>query len=70
MMVWLRISHPISKAAIGSKFINAALFIALGLAGRVAWIKWVGTSFMDDEPDQSGGVSEVDVMEDSDAAAV
>jgi hypothetical protein len=50
--------------------INAALFIALGFAGRVAWIKWVGTSFMDDEPDQSVGVSEVDVMEDSDAAAV
>jgi len=25
---------------------------------------------MDDEPDQSVGVSEVDVMEDSDAAAV
>ena len=52
--------------------ISGILFlgIALGFAGRVAWMKWVGTSFMDDEPDQSGGVSEVDVMEDSDAAAV
>ena len=56
--------------SIKALLINAALFIALGFAGRVAWIKWVGTSFMDDEPNQSVGVSEVDVMEDSDAAAV
>jgi hypothetical protein len=56
--------------SIKALLINAALFIALGFAGRVAWMKWVGTSFMDDEPDQSVGVSEVDVMEDSDAAAV
>jgi hypothetical protein len=56
--------------SIKALLINAALFIALGLVGRVAWLKWVGTSFMDDDTDRNAGLSEVDAMEDSDAAAV
>jgi hypothetical protein len=56
--------------SIKALLINAALFIGIGLIGRVAWIKWVGKSFMDDDPEQGTGESEVDVMEDADAAAV
>ncbi len=56
--------------SIKALLINAALFIALGLAGRVAWMNWVGTSFLDDNTDQTAGISEVDAMEDNDAAAV
>ena len=56
--------------SIKALLINAVLFIALGLVGRVAWLKWVGTSFMDDDTDRNAGLSEVDAMEDSDAAAV
>ena len=57
--------------AFGLDSINAALFIALGFAGRVAWMKWVGRSFLDDVSDHDGsGVSDVDALEDRDAAGV
>ena len=70
-LVYNAIEDAFGLDSIKALLINAALFIALGFVGRIAWIKWVGKSFMDDEPDEDGCVnSEVDALEDSDAAAV
>lgn len=69
-MVYNVIEDAFGLDSIKALLINAALFIALGFAGRVAWLKWVGTSFLDDDTDRTAGLSEDDAMEDSDAAAI
>lgn len=69
-LIYNAIEDAFGLDSIKALLINAALFIGVGLLGRVAWIKWVGKSFMDDESDQGLGMSDVDAMEDADAAAV
>lgn len=70
-LIYNAIEDAYGLDSIKALLINAALFIALGFVGRIAWIKWVGKSFMDDESGRDDCVnSEVDALEDSDAAAV
>ena len=69
-LIYNAIEDAFGLDSIKALLINAALFVCVGLIGRVAWNKWVGHSFMDDESAQEPGVSDVDAMEDADAAAV
>ncbi len=70
-LVYNAIEDAFGLDSIKALLINAALFIALGFAGRVAWMKWVGRSFLDDVSDHdASGVSDVDAREDRDAAGV
>lgn len=70
-LVYNAIEDAFGLDSIKALLINAALFIALGLAGRVAWLKWVGKSFMDDDSDLDGSEhAEVDALEERDATAV
>lgn len=70
-LVYNAIEDAFGLDSIKALLINAALFIALGFAGRVAWLKWVGKSFMDDDSDRDGSENtDVDALEDRDAAAV
>lgn len=70
-LVYNAIEDAFGLDSIKALLINAALFIALGFAGRFAWQKWVGRSFLDDDSDRDGSVNtDVDALEDRDAAAV
>ena len=70
-LVYNAIEDAFGLDSIKALLINAALFIALGFAGRFAWQQWVGRSFLDDDSDRDGSVNtDVDALEDRDAAAV